>query len=72
MPFFSTFYGIDVRDEIATEFADSSGQVDDMLAGLHEVRARMAEEDPWLKQLHAQLVQRDTQEEQHSRCSQKR
>jgi hypothetical protein len=26
-----------------------------MLAGLHEIRARLAEEDPWLKQLHAQV-----------------
>lgn len=58
MPFFSTFYGIDVRDEIAQEFIDSSGNVDDMMAGLHEIRARLAEEDPWLKQLHATVKNR--------------
>jgi hypothetical protein len=55
MPFFSTFYGIEVRDEITQEFTDSSGNVDDMMAGLHEIRARLAEEDPWLKQLHNNL-----------------
>ena len=58
MPFFSTFYGIEVRDEIAWEFTDSSGNVDDMMAGLHEIRARLAEEDPWLKQLHDNLKKR--------------
>ncbi len=58
MPFFSTFYGIEVRDEITQEFTDSSGNVDDMMAGLHEIRARLAEEDPWLKQLHDNLTPR--------------
>jgi hypothetical protein len=70
MSFFSTFYGIDVRDEIAREFTDSSGQVDDMLVGLHEMRARIAEDDPWLKQLHAQLAQR-TRQKKHQRTSRK-
>jgi hypothetical protein len=54
MSFFSTFYGIDVRDEIAREFTDRTGAVDDMLAGLHEIRTRMAEENPWLQQFHEQ------------------
>lgn len=51
MAFFSSFYDIEVRDEIAREFTDNTGQVDDMLAGLHEIRARMAEKDDWLKTL---------------------
>ncbi len=55
MPYFSKFYQIEVRDEIAQEFTNSLGEVDDMLAGLHEIRARMAEEDPWLKRLHRDL-----------------
>jgi hypothetical protein len=45
MSFWSTFYEIEVRDDIAQEFTDESGHVDDMMAGLHEIRARMAEQD---------------------------
>ena len=45
MSFWSTFYEIEVRDEIAREFTDIAGHVDDMMAGLHEIRARMAEQD---------------------------
>jgi hypothetical protein len=41
MPYRSEFYGVDVRDEIAREFTDEEGHVDDMLAGLHEIRARL-------------------------------
>lgn len=55
MPYFSQFYQIEVRDEIAKEFTDTQGQVDDMMAGLHEIRACLAEEDPWLKKLHQSL-----------------
>jgi hypothetical protein len=55
MPFFSKFYEVDVRDEIAKEFTDSGGEVDDMMAGLHEIRARLSEEDSWLKSLHDNL-----------------
>ena len=43
MPYFSEFYQIEVRDEITKEFANSKGEVDDMMAGLHEVRLRRAE-----------------------------
>ncbi len=43
MQYFSEFYQIEVRDEIAKEFANSRGEVDDMMAGLHEVRLRRAE-----------------------------
>lgn len=60
MSYFSTFYGIEVRDEITLEFTDSAGNVDDMLAGLHEVRARMAEQHPWLKQLRATMKTQDS------------
>lgn len=55
MPYFSQFYQIEARDEIVKEFRDSKGQVDDMMAGLHEIRARLAEEDPRLKELHQAL-----------------
>lgn len=58
MSYFSKFYEVEVRDEIAKEFTDSQGKVDDMMAGLHEIRARLAEEDPWLKNLHEQLKQK--------------
>ncbi len=40
MPYFSQFYKIEVREEIAQEFTNSRGEVDDMMAGLHEIRAR--------------------------------
>lgn len=43
MPYFSVFYQIEVRDEIAAEFTNSLGDVDDMMAGLHEIRLRRAE-----------------------------
>jgi len=51
MSFFSKFYNIEVRDEIAKEFTDSSDIVDDMMAGLHEIRAKLSQEDKWLKDL---------------------
>ncbi|OIN97670.1 hypothetical protein AUJ66_02500 [Candidatus Desantisbacteria bacterium CG1_02_38_46] len=44
MPYFSKFYKVWVRNSIAKEFTDSRGKVDDMMAGLHEIRVRMAEE----------------------------
>ncbi len=44
MPYFSEFYQVEVRDEIAIELTNSRGEVDDMMAGLHEVRLRRAEE----------------------------
>lgn len=43
MPYFSEFYRIEVRDSVAKEFTDSTGKVDDMMAGLHEVRMRIME-----------------------------
>ena len=51
MPYFSEFYQIEVRDEIATEFTDSKGKVDDMMAGLHEIRVRKAEQKYDLEEL---------------------
>jgi len=51
MPYFSQFYGIEVRDSIVKEFTDSSGEVDDMMAGLHEIRVRRAEKKYNLKDL---------------------
>lgn len=39
MPYFSQFYQVEVRDSIAREFTDANGVVDDMMAGLHEIRA---------------------------------
>jgi len=43
MSYFSEFYQIQVRDSIAREFTNSKGEVDDMMAGLHEIRVRKAE-----------------------------
>jgi hypothetical protein len=51
MPYFSQFYQIDVRDSIAKEFTNSKGEVDDMMAGLHERRVRMAEKEYDLDEL---------------------
>ncbi|MEK7396871.1 MAG: hypothetical protein AAB116_08030 [Candidatus Poribacteria bacterium] len=45
MPYFSEFYQIEVRDEIVKEFTNSRGDVDDMMAGLHEIRMRRAEKE---------------------------
>lgn len=59
MPYFSKFYEIEVRDEIAKEFTDSEGKVDDMMAGLHEIRARLSEEIPYLKNIHKHLIQKE-------------
>lgn|GEM_PF-2712454 len=56
MSYFSEYYQIDVRDDIAKEFTNSKGEVDDMMAGLHEIRVRMAEKEYNLKDLAAKLV----------------
>jgi len=37
MHYFSEFYRVEVRDEIAKEFTNSRGEIDDMMAGLHEI-----------------------------------
>lgn len=58
MSFWSTFYEIEVRDEIAREFTDAAGHVDDMMAGLHEIRARMAEQDTLEEKKPAKSVKR--------------
>ena len=58
MAYFSKFYRVDVRDEIAREFTNSKGEVDDMMAGLHEIRVRKAEKKYDLNEL-TQKVQRD-------------
>jgi len=51
MSYFSKFYELDVRESIAKEFTNSSGEVDDMMAGLHEIRVRMAEKEYNIKGL---------------------
>ncbi len=51
MAYFSQFYQVAVRDSIAREFTDANGVVDDMMAGLHEIRARHAEKKYDLKAL---------------------
>lgn len=51
MSYFSEFYQVEVRESIAREFTNSRGEVDDMMAGLHEVRVRMAEKEYNLKEL---------------------
>jgi hypothetical protein len=43
MPYYSKFYQVEVRASIAKEFKNSRGEVDDMMAGLHEIRVRMTE-----------------------------
>ncbi|MBU2446671.1 MAG: hypothetical protein KJ666_14035 [Bacteroidetes bacterium] len=51
MSYFSKFYKVDVREDIVKEFTNSRGEVDDMMAGLHEIRVRMAEKEYDLKEL---------------------
>ncbi len=51
LSYFSKFYQVDVRESIAEEFTNSRGEVDDMMAGLHEIRVRMAEKEYDLKEL---------------------
>jgi hypothetical protein len=55
MPYFSEFYQVEVRDEIAKEFTNSLGEVDDMMAGLHEIRVRRAEKEYDLEALAERL-----------------
>lgn len=51
MSYFSKFYQIEVRDDIVKEFTDFNGEVDDMMAGLHEIRVKKAEKKYDLKVL---------------------
>ncbi len=51
MSYFSQFYGVEVRDSIVKEFTNSRGEVDDMMAGLHEIRVRKAEKEYDLRDL---------------------
>ena len=51
MSYFSEFYKVEVREDIVKEFTNSRGEVDDMMAGLHEIRVRMAEKEYNLKEL---------------------
>jgi hypothetical protein len=54
LPYFSKFYRVGVRESIAKEFTNPRGEVDDMMAGLHEIRVRMAEKEYDLKALEAE------------------
>lgn len=51
MSYFSKYYQVEVRESIAREFTNQKGEVDDMMAGLHEIRVRMAEKEYNLKEL---------------------
>ncbi len=55
MPYFSQFYQVDAQDSIALEFTNSKGEVDDIMAGLHEIRVRMAEKEYNLKKLQVKV-----------------
>jgi hypothetical protein len=66
MSYFSEYYQIDVRDDIAKEFTNSRGQVDDMMAGLHEIRVRMAEKEFNLKDLEAKLKRNEGKTSPHT------
>jgi HD superfamily phosphodiesterase len=61
MSYFSEYYQVDVRESIAEEFTNSGGGVDDMMAGLHEIRVRMAEKEYDLKELQAKLERNEAQ-----------
>jgi len=49
MPYFSHYWQIAVRESIVQKWTDRQGKVDDMMAGLHEIRARLVAEDPELQ-----------------------
>ena len=70
MIYFSKFYQVDIRDSIAKEFTNSEGEVNDMLAGLHEIRVRMAEKEYNLKELKAKMKRSkvELRSTQHKRC----
>lgn len=51
MVYYSKFYGVEVRESVAKEFTNSRGEVDDMMAGLHEIRVRRAEKEFGLEEL---------------------
>ena len=55
MAYFSKFYQVDVREDITKEFTNSSGEVDDMMAGFHEIRVRMAEKEYNLRELEVKM-----------------
>jgi len=55
MSYFSKFYQVKVRDSIAKEFTNSRGEVDDMMAGLHEIRVKVAEKEYNLKELETKV-----------------
>ena len=59
MAYFSEFYRVEVRDDIAKEFSNSKGEVDDMMAGLHEIRVRKAEQKYDLNQLAKKVMPRE-------------
>jgi len=63
MVYFSKFYGVQVRDEIAKEWTHSKDEVDDMMAGLHEIRARLSEEQKGLSvEGKVEKIRRDVRE----------
>jgi hypothetical protein len=61
MSYFSKFYQVDVRESIAEEFTNSRGEVDDMMAGLHEIRVRMAEKEYNLEELEAKVKRNEAE-----------
>lgn len=71
MSYWSIFYEIEVRDEIAQEFTDETGRVDDMMAGLHEIRARMAEQEALRGQGQATRAKQPRKHSQVKRLSRK-
>ncbi len=60
MSYFSEFYQVKVRDEITKEFTNSKGEVDDMMAGLHEIRVRRAEKKYDLKELAGKIESKES------------
>jgi len=55
MAYVSKFYQIEVRENIVREFTNSKGEIDDMMAGLHEIRVRLAEQELDLKELEMKM-----------------
>lgn len=60
MSYYSRFYQVEVRDDIVNEFRNNKGEVDDMMAGLHEIRLRVAEKKYNLKELEQKLRNKKT------------
>ncbi|MBI4722870.1 MAG: hypothetical protein HY769_07755 [Candidatus Stahlbacteria bacterium] len=65
MAYISKFYQVDVREDIVKEFTNSRGEIDDMMAGLHEIRVRMAEKEYNFRELEVKMKREKSRTSDH-------